>query len=285
MANLCYTCGSCDNECPINRRSNQLFPRRIVRAYVLGLSAEASGYPEIWYCVKCGRCSAVCPMGVKPFEVISKLQDMASRSEPERLRNFLFISYRMHQKLQKARCLILRGLFKKDLKKSSGLTPLEAWKEADGWDPKEMEGDGLLTRVPHNRLRLEQKFMKYFEFSTNIRRCISCGSCTNACPASTGSTVFSPMKIFRMAKWGMVGEATVEPGIWLCIDCGRCISVCPQGVRGAWILRILRELAVSNGVIGKESLNLWKTMDLELYKIYHENIKIALKEGGSSNPS
>jgi heterodisulfide reductase subunit C len=48
-SNLCWACGSCDNECPINVAANRLSPRKIVRMANYGLLDELFGEPEIWY--------------------------------------------------------------------------------------------------------------------------------------------------------------------------------------------------------------------------------------------
>ena len=48
-SNLCWACGTCDNECPINIASNRLSPRKIVRMANYGLLDELLGDPQIWY--------------------------------------------------------------------------------------------------------------------------------------------------------------------------------------------------------------------------------------------
>lgn len=275
MVTQCYTCGSCDNECPINRKSGQLSPRRIIRAYVLGIISEAAKYPEIWYCVRCGRCGDVCPMNVKPFDVISALQDVASSDKSESTQRVVITLRELRNRVQIARYLALQNVLDGKSEDLQAVNSSEIWEQA-GTGAIQRETGSMLMYSPRERLKLELGFTRYFEFPTNIRRCISCGACTNACPASTGSSIFSPMKVFRMLKWGMVEEALREPGIWLCIDCGRCSNVCPQSIRGAWIMRILRDQACKSGLTNVESLNRWKIIDSELYRIYHEHIKNVL---------
>lgn len=275
MVTQCYTCGSCDNECPVNRRSNQLSPRRIVRSYVLGITSEAARYPEIWYCVRCGRCGDVCPMNVKPFDVISIFQDVASSDKSESIRQLVAELRKLKNRVQLARYLALQNVFDRKSDDSRTIDSSEIWQQAGTWSIRR-EISSVLMYAPRERLKLELGFSKYFQFPTNIRRCISCGACTNACPVSTDSSIFSPMRIFRMLKWGMVEEALREPGIWLCIDCGRCSNVCPQNIRGAWIMKILRDQACKSGLIDGESINRWKVMDSELHRVYHEHVKNAL---------
>ena len=59
---LCYTCGSCAAECPVNRFTNMLPPLKYVRMAGFGMVEELLQSPEIWYCLSCGRCNNICPM-------------------------------------------------------------------------------------------------------------------------------------------------------------------------------------------------------------------------------
>jgi heterodisulfide reductase subunit C2 len=68
--NRCWTCGSCDFECPVNVATGQLRPQKIVRMANLGLLDELLYEPAIWYCLTCRRCLQICPNTVKPSELI-----------------------------------------------------------------------------------------------------------------------------------------------------------------------------------------------------------------------
>ena len=46
---MCWTCSSCDSECPVEIATNRLRPQRIVRFANLGLIDELIALPEIWY--------------------------------------------------------------------------------------------------------------------------------------------------------------------------------------------------------------------------------------------
>jgi heterodisulfide reductase subunit C len=61
LSSLCWTCGSCDLECPVNRATNRLRPQKLVRMANLGMLEELLGLPEIWYCLNCRRCMMTCP--------------------------------------------------------------------------------------------------------------------------------------------------------------------------------------------------------------------------------
>ena len=80
-SNLCWTCGTCDSECPINLAANRLRPRQIVRLANLGLLEDLLCMPEIWYCLTCHHCVEVCPNGVQPAEVIRFIREESLRRQ------------------------------------------------------------------------------------------------------------------------------------------------------------------------------------------------------------
>ena len=67
---MCWTCGSCDFECPVNIATGRLRPQKIVRMANLGMLDELLHLPEIWYCLTCRRCMNVCPNAVSPAMLI-----------------------------------------------------------------------------------------------------------------------------------------------------------------------------------------------------------------------
>jgi heterodisulfide reductase subunit C len=77
--NLCWTCHSCNTECPINIATNRLQPLKIVHMANLGLLDQLVSLPEIWYCLSCNRCNTICPMTVKPAAVIGYLREQVAR--------------------------------------------------------------------------------------------------------------------------------------------------------------------------------------------------------------
>ena len=44
---MCWTCGSCDFECPVNIATGRLRPQKLVRLATLGLVEELLEQPEI----------------------------------------------------------------------------------------------------------------------------------------------------------------------------------------------------------------------------------------------
>ena len=74
--NRCWTCGSCDFECPVNTATGRLRPQMLVRMANFGMIDELLNEPSIWYCQSCRRCLHICPNTVKPSELISHIRWM-----------------------------------------------------------------------------------------------------------------------------------------------------------------------------------------------------------------
>jgi len=73
---LCLTCGTCDGECPVNRYSNRLRPRKIVWMANLGLEKELLESPAIWLCIACRRCTEACSESVKVHLIIERMTNL-----------------------------------------------------------------------------------------------------------------------------------------------------------------------------------------------------------------
>ncbi len=264
-ASFCYTCGSCDGECPVNRRTGSLYPRKIIRYFLLGLSKEGAKAREIWYCIRCGRCSNVCPMTVKPVDVIRFVCDIAVE-EGVVSQDLFDYAVKTRERLHRARYGGVISL----LYKAEDPDPSSLWSMSEsGESPKRVYVD---FSVSGERTKIIKEFKKYMDFYTNVTSCLSCGSCTNACPVGISRDILSPMHIVRLINWGLVEEAMKEPGIWLCIDCGRCIEVCPQNVKGLWVIRLLRNLSMKTGFTNTGFFERWRTLDKNLYTIFKSTI-------------
>lgn len=46
----CWTCGACDNSCPVNLAAGRLRPQRNVRMAFYGMLDQLLALPDIWYC-------------------------------------------------------------------------------------------------------------------------------------------------------------------------------------------------------------------------------------------
>jgi len=71
---MCWTCGSCDTECPVNIATGRLHPQKIIRLANLGLMEELLNLSEVWYCISCKRCLQICPNLVKPATMIAYIR-------------------------------------------------------------------------------------------------------------------------------------------------------------------------------------------------------------------
>ena len=100
----------------------------------------------------------------------------------------------------------------------------------------------------------------------HVLDCFLCGTCTAGCPVSEIDTSFNPRKIMRQILYGIKNETLSNGEIWKCYQCHACVAHCPQDVRFADIIRVLRELAVSEGVAGNEFVEKVKDVDLQTRK-------------------
>ncbi|MGE0088830.1 MAG: 4Fe-4S dicluster domain-containing protein [Bacteroidales bacterium] len=69
----CYNCGNCTAVCSLSDENNS-FPRKMVRASVLGLEKNIQSSLDPWLCYYCGECSTTCPRGANPGELMMSLR-------------------------------------------------------------------------------------------------------------------------------------------------------------------------------------------------------------------
>lgn len=272
--NRCLTCASCDVECPINIRTGKLFPRSLVRKFVLGMDKELIEDTSIWFCIQCDRCTRVCPMDVKPSRVIRNAQNQAMiRGIVEK--GFPEVVASLKKRLQIARRIAAYEIF------YLGTTP--AWENI--WENADKSHLALnsiqdMAVMDVNRLGMVNAYRFYLGNETAVTSCWACGSCTNACPISISSDVFSPMVLIRTANWGLASAIARRDEPWLCIGCERCLDACPQGVRGAWIIHVMQDTAVRQKEISYETYLAWKTLDGELHRIFIRSVaEVHRKQG------
>ena len=96
--------------------------------------------------------------------------------------------------------------------------------------------------------------------------CFLCGTCTAGCPISEIDESFNPRKIMRQILYGMKEETLKSGQIWRCYQCHTCVSHCTQDVRFADIIRALREIAVSEGIVEDDFADKVKELDLKARK-------------------
>jgi len=82
-----------------------------------------------------------------------------------------------------------------------------------------------------------------------LKACFQCGTCTSSCPTARFSSSYRPRTVLRMAQLGLKDKVLSSNALWLCTACFTCTDRCPQNVEVASVLRVLRNLAVKNGVV------------------------------------
>lgn len=80
-----------------------------------------------------------------------------------------------------------------------------------------------------------------------IMACFTCRTCTASCPVVSVNGEFNPLRIIRMALYGMREEVLGSSVLWLCLNCYACQERCPQGVPIVDILTYLRNLSLEWG--------------------------------------
>ena len=69
----CFNCGTCTATCALTDEDNA-FPRKMVRASVLGLEDKIQMSVDPWLCYYCGECSTNCPRQADPGELMMSLR-------------------------------------------------------------------------------------------------------------------------------------------------------------------------------------------------------------------
>lgn len=81
--------------------------------------------------------------------------------------------------------------------------------------------------------------------------CFQCGTCTASCPSGR-MTAYKTRKLIRRAQLGLKEDIINSPDLWMCTTCYACMERCPRGVEIVDIITILRNTAVSKGVMSGE---------------------------------
>lgn len=266
-SNLCWTCSTCDVECPINIATNRLRPQKIVRLANLGFIDELLSLPEIWYCLTCRRCDHVCPNLVTPSTIISYLRKEAVR------RNLVSIQTLMRYRDICVRLQHIRWHSVAQCQKGEAKSIVE-----DKWS--------VWLKSPINKIKGEivpnvtdtSEPFGDIVANTKIASCFTCSGCSGACPVLSGHSVFDPLHIFRMVYLGLEKEALRSPSIWLCLSCRRCTEVCSQAVKGHLIIERLQELAVQKGVVDNSFTFRWYQAQKSIYSHFVREIDALLTD-------
>ncbi|MDQ1334596.1 MAG: hypothetical protein QG552_1546 [Thermodesulfobacteriota bacterium] len=269
---LCWTCGTCDAECPINTATNRLRPRKIVRMATMGLIEELANLPEVWYCIACNRCGQTCPTLVTPSRMIARVrQEAVLRGIMSRTMHTAYIKF--FSAFQRVRWQVVSWCFNEPLTHLSDSqwyewlnTPIESEKSV-------ISGDGILKR---------QSALGDILSGAETLSCFTCSECTSACPLKGERGVFDPLWITRMANLGLTDELLRSPSIWLCVQCQQCTESCSQAVKVHSLIEGLRALAIKQGIFDPGFQTRLKKADRIVYPRFVEEVDRILGSSGGN---
>ncbi len=93
-----------------------------------------------------------------------------------------------------------------------------------------------------------------------LRTCLSCGTCTAACPIQWWNPAYNPRRILRQVALGR-REVLQHPTIWFCSACDQCYRRCPQGVRLSELMQAIRNVAQRAGIApGRSAARVWERL-------------------------
>lgn len=81
----CFNCSTCLSGCPASFGNPPLLVRNLARMVVYGLEEDLLNDDTVWACVSCSRCEEMCPMDVKPFEMILSIRKWQSANDETRV--------------------------------------------------------------------------------------------------------------------------------------------------------------------------------------------------------
>lgn len=120
-------------------------------------------------------------------------------------------------------------------------------------------------------IEFQKKVMNYPN-AENLMACLNCGTCTASCPSSEFMT-FGPRAMIRGIITGNIDEVRKSHDPWMCVQCFMCEVKCPRDVKPVYIMRALKEIAITDNDYS-ETKGLVRT-EKKLQKIFVKQIKNA----------
>lgn len=258
---LCWSCSTCDSECPVFRATERLRPQKTIRMANLGMFDALLEAPDPWYCLSCRNCRRGCPNNVKPYELHRLLkEETVSRGKVSR---DIVTPYRkLFVEFQRVRWRVVAHCFKK---------PLEAM-------PDQLWYKWLKTPLRQNRYYVSETTLPAKGSSQPLptdndgKACFTCSECSTSCPIFGERDVFDPQRIIRMANLGLSDQLLKSPSIWLCLGCERCTEYCTQGVKGHEIILRHQELAIAKGMVDPFFPNRLLEAERHIYPLFLDEI-------------
>ena len=81
----CFNCSTCISGCPASYGDPPLLVRNLARKVMYGLEEALFEDDTPWACVSCSRCEEMCPMDVKPFELILHIRQWQAANDETRV--------------------------------------------------------------------------------------------------------------------------------------------------------------------------------------------------------
>jgi heterodisulfide reductase subunit C2 len=110
-----------------------------------------------------------------------------------------------------------------------------------------------------------------------INMCWTCQSCSTECPVNIATNRLNPMKIIRMANFGLIDELLSDPSIWYCQSCNRCIQVCPMTVKPASVIAYIRETMIQKNLVSMETFHRFNDLLRRFQRVRRYGILSCLK--------
>lgn len=107
----------------------------------------------------------------------------------------------------------------------------------------------VITKFEKNFVdEVVDKGSKFFpeDYVKTIMACMQCGTCVGSCPSGR-RTSWNIRQIFLKTQRGLRDDVLKDQDLWNCTTCYTCHERCPRQVKTTDLVRVLRNIAVSEG--------------------------------------